>query len=156
MEVPPPHTINVLRKSEANAETTVGLTTKGDKSKEDRVDPVPMIAKHSKIKQGEVTLDRLKHSVELRFSVTFHKIQGQTVDRIILALHPRKSCQLLSMSFEMLYVAMTRVRRASDIRILYSSADGLKHLRQLKRPVCFDAWLAAYDKSGTWDEAELK
>ena len=137
VEVPPPHTINVL-------------------CKQGGVDPVPMIAKRSTSEQGDATLARLKHSVELGFSVTFHKIQGQTVDRIILALHPRKSCQLLSMSFEMLYVAMTRVRHASDIRILYSSAAGLKHLRQLKRPVCFDAWVAAYDNSGRWDAAELK
>ena len=140
VEVPVPHTINVLRKN-----------TDGNPG-----EIVPMAAKQSESEKGNATLKRLRHKVELGFCVTFHKIQGQTVERIILALHPRNSCQLLSMSFEMLYVAMTRVRRAENIRILRCPKAGLKHLCKLRRPACFDAWLAAYDEDGMWSGSELK
>lgn len=138
VEVPVPHTINVLRK------------------RKDRIsEVVPMIAKRSSSEKEDATLQRMRHPVELGFCCTFHKIQGQTVDCIILALHPRSSCQLLSMSFEMLYVALTRVRSAEDIRIMSCPIKGLQHLLKLKRPACFDAWLKAYTDDGMWDAAEL-
>ena len=138
VEVPVPHTINVLRKR-----------------KDKTTEVVPMIAKRVSSDKGDATLQRMRHPVELGFCVTFHKIQGQTVDRIILALHPRSSCQLLSMSFEMLYVALTRVRSAEDIRIMFCPIKGLQHLQKLKRPPFFDAWLKAYNNHGMWDAAEL-
>ena len=133
-----PHTINVLRKR-----------------KDQIIEIVPMIAKLDSSEKQDATLQRMRHPVELGFCCTFHKIQGQTVECIILALHPRSSCQLLSMSFEMLYVALTRVRSAEDIRIMSCPIKGLQHLRNLKRPACFDAWLKAYTEHGDWDSSEL-
>ena len=132
IEVPVPHTINVLRK---------GVDGK-------TLDVVPMGVSETTTEKEDAQVKRMRHPVELGFCVTFHKMQGQTVDRIILTLHPRNSCQLLSMSFESLYVAMSRVRRLEDMRIMHCCTAGLKHLRQLKRPACFDAWLAAYNKHG--------
>ena len=64
------------------------------------------------------------------------------------------------------YVAVTRVRRGSDIRVLFFSDGkrgtnakvldgGLDHLKKLKRPAYFDDWLAAYDHDGKWSSKEL-
>ena len=148
IEVPVPKTINVFFKGNvvpvaASRETTT-----------------------KKNSQSSVYLQRNRHQVDLGFAVTYHKIQGQTLGQVILVMHHRKSKQLLSMCFEMLYVAVTRVRRASDIRVLFfpdgkngSKAKrldgGLEHLKKLKRPAHFDAWLASYDKDGNWSSAEL-
>ena len=148
IEVPVPKTINVFFKGKvvpvaASCETTT-----------------------KKNLQSSVYLQRNRHQVDLGFAVTYHKIQGQTLEQVILVLHRRKSKQLLSMCFEMLYVAVTRVRRASDIRVLFfpdgkpgtqaKRVDGgLEHLKQLKRSKHFDAWLASYDKDGNWSGEEL-
>lgn len=148
VEVPVPKTINVYFKG--------------------KVVPVSTFCETSTKKNSEssVYLQRKRHQVDLGFAVTYHKIQGQTLGQVILVMHRRKSKQLLSMCFEMLYVAVTRVRRASDIRVLFFSdgksgtkancADGgLQHLKKMKRPVHFDEWLAAYDQDGNWSSKEL-
>ena len=148
IEVPVPKTINVFLKGKvvpvgAHCETTT-----------------------KKSAQSSVYLQRKRHQVDLGFAVTYHKVQGQTLQQVILVMHRRKSKQLLSMCFEMLYVAVTRVRRASDIRILFFSdgkhgtkgkqvEQGLAHLKKLKRPSHFDEWLAAYDNDGNWNSKEL-
>lgn len=148
IEVPVPKTINVFL--------------------QDKVVPVGAYCETTTKKnaQSSVYLQRNRHQVDLGFAVTYHKIQGQTLEQVILVMHRRKSKQLLSMCFEMLYVAVTRVRRASDIRVLFFSdgkrgtkgkqvVKGLAHLKKLKRPSYFDEWLSAYDKDGHWNSKEL-
>ena len=148
VEVPVPKTINVFLK--------------------DKVVPVGAYCETTTKKnaQSSVYLQRKRHQVDLGFAVTYHKIQGQTLKQVILVLHRRKAKQLLSMCFEMLYVAVTRVRRAADIRVLFFSdgkrrtkgkqvVKGLAHLKKLKRPCYFDEWLSAYDKDGNWNSKEL-
>ena len=144
IEVPVPKTINVFLKGKVVPVAAWCETTTKKNS------------------QSSVYLQRNRHQVDLGFAVTFHKIQGQTLGQVILVLHRRKSKQLLSMCFEMLYVAVTRVRRASDIRVLFFPDGkakrlngGLAHLKKLKRPADFDAWLSSYDKDGNWSSAEL-
>ena len=148
IEVPAPKTINVFFKGKVVPVAAWCETTTKKNS------------------QSSVYLQRNRHQVDLGFAVTFHKIQGQTLGQVILVLHRRKSKQLLSMCFEMLYVAVTRVRRASDIRVLFFPDGkpgskgkrlngGLAHLKKLKRPAHFDAWLSSYDKDGNWNSAEL-
>ena len=148
VEVPVPKTINVFLK--------------------DKVVPVGAYCETTTKKnaQSSVYLQRNRHQVDLGFAVTYHKIQGQTLKQVILVMHRRKAKQLLSMCFEMLYVAVTRVRRAADIRVLFFSdgkrgtkgkqvVKGLAHLKKLKRPSYFDEWLSAYDKDGNWNSKEL-
>ena len=143
-----------------------------DDEYEDRL--VPVMAVSNNKTNDDVILSRLRHSFDLGFAITYyHKVQGQTLNEVVLMLHHRKSKQLLSLCFEMLYVALTRVRKTSDIRILYfnesaaapqkgkktTSKDinpGLHHLLHLKRPKHFDAWLAAYNNNGNWDDEVLK
>ena len=144
VEVPVPHTVNVM------------LKIKGSKRGEFiGGEIVPMGLTETENTKEDAKLKRSSHPVELGFCVTYHKIQGQTVKRIILALHPRMSCQLMRLNFESLYVAMTRVRRAEDIRVMCWPDADFKHLLKLKRPACFDAWLASYTDEGMWDSKEL-
>ena len=126
---------------------------------------VPLTAELKNREIGDTMVARRRHPVQLGFAVTYHKVQGQTLDCVILGLHQRKSRQLLSLCFEMLYVAWTRVRRAEDMRVLYFNNDdkggsdmpkGLRHLLKLERPLRFDGWMQAYDSHGQWNAATLE
>ena len=76
---------------------------------------------------------------ELRFAITYHKVQGQTMDKVILFLHERTSKQLAPLQWESLYVAYTRVQNGKDIRVCFSGSDkrsghrGLEYLKKLQR-----------------------
>ena len=71
---------------------------------------------------------------ELGFSATFHKVQGITVDKIILDLARRPS-MLGRLDFSAVYVALSRVRTLDGIRILPFRARGDNHLRKFEVPV---------------------
>jgi hypothetical protein len=100
--------------------------------------------------------------LDLRFAITYHKVQGLTMDKVILFLHERKTRQLAPLQWESLYVAYTRVKYGDNIRVCYFGSDdssdrsGLKHLRKLRRPELYDVWQSAYDKHGRWNDAELR
>ena len=73
--------------------------------------------------------------LELGFAMTVHKAQGRTIRRLILSLseHP---CSVLRLSWEALYVALSRVRRKDDIRILLKKDEGrgaLAYVSNLKK-----------------------
>lgn len=65
--------------------------------------------------------------LELGFAMTVHKAQGRTIRRLILSLscHP---CGTLRLTWEALYVALSRVRRRDDIRILLMRGKDRKDL----------------------------
>ena len=175
VEVPVPLAVNIF---------IPGLTDEDemDSVSQDFADRlVPVFAVATNTKKRDAVLARPRHSYDLGFCITYHKVQGQTLDEVVLVLHHRKARQLLSLCFEMLYVGLTRVRRTADIRILYFEEDerelpprkkrkrgrcksqikhginpGLQHLLNLKRPIHFDAWLAGYNKAGRWDDAALR
>ena len=54
-----------------------------------------------------------------RFAITVDKAQGQTLDRVIVALSKRE-LQLVNFTYPCLYVAFTRVRRGEHLQILLS------------------------------------
>ena len=77
--------------------------------------------------------------------------------------HERKSRQLAKLLWESLYVAMTRVKCGNDIRVCYRGSEaktvtthGLQHLKKLSRPKLYDAWQAAYDERGYWNDSKLE
>jgi hypothetical protein len=71
---------------------------------------------------------------ELARAATFHKVQGITTGKIILDLSLRP--QLLGrIDFHSIYVAITRVRKLDDIRLLPSRLSGFGHLLKLERPM---------------------
>ena len=85
--------------------------------------------------------------VEPAFAITFHKVQGKTMEKVIVNLNSGR------MTFEQLYVAITRVEYADDFRILNPGARGLKHLLKMKVSEATLAFLNCFDEDGKWKPA---
>jgi hypothetical protein len=88
---------------------------------------------------------QLASGVDLAFAVTFHKSQGATLSKVILHLEkPPKGCGK-GLSFEMLLVGMTRVRKDADMRVMptaFGTLPDLKHLEKLKPDTFVHRWFA--------------
>ena len=88
--------------------------------------------------------------LELGFAMTLHKAQGRTIRRLILSLseHP---CAVLRLSWEALYVALSRVRRKDDIRILLGKGQdrgALGYVSQLKKDRNVDYYFRGFEGGG--------
>ena len=68
---------------------------------------------------------------ELGFSITIHKAMGKTIDKVILALSDRPS-RFSQIHYNGFYVAMSRVKRGDDIRLLIDTGVGIASLNYLK------------------------
>jgi hypothetical protein len=105
-----------------------------------------------------VTLLKAKkvHGYELGFAITFHKIQGQTCDKLIVDLNERPFQP--QVSFATFYVAISRVRRSSDLRLLPLHGNrNLNHLLALRAPKQLHKWLAAYNpRDGLWESNRIE
>ena len=90
------------------------------------------------------------HPVDLGFSLTFHKVQGQTLDRVIVDLNDRPFRP--AVDFFSLYVAISRVRRGCDIRVLPLQPGQLRRIRllSLQPPEELRLWLSCFNESGEW------
>ena len=58
----------------------------------------------------------LGHFVDVGFAITFHKLQGQTEDKLILLLGQRPGTYVKNISYEGLYVGLTRVQYGDNLR----------------------------------------
>ena len=78
------------------------------------------------------------HMVELGFAFTFYKVQGATLDRVILDFdfHTRIEC-----SFPSVYVGLSRVRQIKDLRLLPRTAKADTWLASLKWADELAAWM---------------
>ena len=125
-------------------------------------DLIPLRTDHYQTWTQGVQIKYTAFPLDLRFAITYHKVQGQTMDKVILFLHERKTKQLAPLQWESLYVAYTRVKYGDGIRVCYFGSDdpsdrsGLKHLRKLRRPKLYDVWQSAYDDQGMWNDTELR
>lgn len=75
-------------------------------------------------------------------SCTYHKIQGLTLSSCILHLQKGKG-SLPSVNFSGLYVGLSRVRKASDIRIIAS--NDMQHIYDLRPNEDLMCWLKGFD-----------
>jgi hypothetical protein len=93
---------------------------------------------------GYGNVDVTCHRVTLGFSITFHKVQGQTLDRIIIDLNdvPYR----LKVDYHGLYVALSRVRRSAHVRLMPMQLDSLSlmHLTKLQPSHDLRVWLAGF------------
>ena len=81
------------------------------------------------------------HMYDLAFGITYYKVQGQTIKKIILDLNKRPG-SLKQLDFYAFYVGMTRVELAENIRILpCQNDDNFKHLLRLKPQQKLKKWL---------------
>ena len=94
------------------------------------------------------------HEVEPAFCVTFHKIQGRTVEKLILDLNRPTSRQLGRISFAYFYVGISRVRRCADLRLLTPQPwSSFSHLHYLPADPTLGAWLNCYDAQGIFSSS---
>lgn len=89
------------------------------------------------VKSKSKKLAYYDHGFELAYAVTYHKIQGQTLEKVILDLN---SCNTTTLTLAALYVGLSRVRCGKDIRILPISPEARKRLLGLKFSNALDRW----------------
>ena len=104
-----------------------------------------------KTRKPGINLQCYSHNVKLMFAITFHKSQGQTLEHVVLHLYKRPGRSLKNITIQGLYVALSRVRLGSRIRVSFDRTTGLDYLTRLRRPKTFDMWVNNYDKvTGLW------
>lgn len=95
------------------------------------------------------------HAVEMCFAITVHKVQDQTCDKIIIQLNKRRFMPYVT--FSMLYVSLSRVRKSENIRLMppQQTNGSLDYLDNLHPSEDLLTWLEAFgteDESGsTWN-----
>jgi hypothetical protein len=101
-------------------------------------------------------LEYINYGIELKFGVTFHKVQGLTVPKIILQLNYMPG--LGSLDFHSLYVAMTRTKENSHIQKIPIVDNDYRHLLNIVCPLWLFIFMKMYDDNGYWiiDDATLK
>ncbi len=98
------------------------------------------------------TLHMKCHHVELAFALTDYKVQGKTLDYIILSIGARGYPPFLSLTS--LTVLVSRVRLANHIYVIGmdpAHPETTEHLRKLKHSPVLNIWEASYDASGHWN-----
>lgn len=89
------------------------------------------------------------------FAITVDKAQGQTLDRVIVALSMREH-QISNFTYACIYVASSRVRKSKHMRLLlkrkeedpaYEWSLGLLYMTQLKRSPSIKAFFDGFDKN---------
>ena len=86
------------------------------------------------------------HAVEMAFAVTFHKAQGRTLRRVILALSKRPG-GLAALLHSSLFVALSKVRHGDHIWILCNKNDDLSYLTLLECSNELLAWFKGFGDS---------
>ena len=99
------------------------------------------------VKVDDYSFPFKSHLLELAFAITFHKVQGQTLPKVILDLNMRPKA-LGNVDFHALYVGLTRIKHAYDIRILppQNSNEAFKHLLKFKPSENLKNWLEKIPK----------
>ena len=109
------------------------------------------------INLGGAKLNMRQHPVTPLFAVTPFKVQGQTTPRLIVDLRPKRVGSLMrNLSFEEVYVAISRVASTNHLRIITSDDGQLDHITRLRRPLHFLRWMQSYTPDGIYDPRMLK
>ena len=98
------------------------------------------------------------HQCDLAFAVTYHKMQGKTLDSIILSLNSIKgiSQKIHPITMYSLYVGCSRVHNHDQLRVLPFSQDVREFLKKLKWPEELRLFFQNFDESGRWKANGLK
>ena len=94
------------------------------------------------------TVSVKRFAFDFLFCVTFHKLQGMTLSRLLLDLsYP---VYQPFHTFELVSVAASRVRQGAHVRVL---APGFGHIADLKVNPATVAWRAGFsDTGGFWNK----
>ena len=95
-----------------------------------------------------------KHPVDLLYAVTYHKLQGLTLNKLILTInkHPNP---LLRLVLSSLYVGISRVHSLSELRVLPYTDEDVDYLVKMKFDDLLPAWMNNYTK-GRWKYGGFK
>ena len=87
------------------------------------------------------------HAIDLLFAVTYHKLQGVTLNKLILSInkHPNHRLRLIMSS---LYVGVTRVHKLDELRVLPYNTEDVEYLMGLKWDTLLHDWLNNYTSDG--------
>ena len=92
------------------------------------------------------------HAITLAFAVTDYKLQGKTLDDLILSINPRSLPPHLDLKG--FYVLVSRVRKLKGLHLLAPPGTGKRDLRYLFKLVHkkeLAIWNGGYDAYGYWD-----
>jgi hypothetical protein len=121
----------------------------------DYVIPIPLARKNNVVKLSSQNIEAKFHALELGFAVTFYKLQGKTIPRLII--NPYKRGCTPEIDLMSLLVGLSRVRNSSNVRFLpiqsNSSACPFQHLTRLKSNNDFRIWWAGFNENGQWNQA---
>ena len=105
--------------------------------------------------QGE-SIYYQEHSIDLAFAITFHKIQGRTVGKIILDLNltPGSKNGIPTLDLFGFYVGLSRVSNSKNMRILpLQPFSNFQHLLNFHRPEELSLWLQGFNViTGKWSD----
>lgn len=108
-----------------------------------------------KIKLSTGTDSKIKmypSMAQLAFVITLDKSQGQTIDRLLVNINPSKSRRVASLTFQKLYVAISRVRRGECLRLFSPDAgSSFEFLKKLHSDPDLDVFLKCFDSGGKWN-----
>ena len=92
-----------------------------------------------------------QHQYGFAFALTDFKLQGATLERLILSVGLRKKMPWMKMSS--FYVLVSRVRKLDGLRLLEKDRRGLDAISKLQHDPHLHAWENGYT-NGKWDEAK--
>jgi hypothetical protein len=97
-------------------------------------------------KKNQYAMQYQDHRCEPAFAISFHKLQGATLGKLILSLASRSGtgCLLKNVTFEQLYVGLSRVTLGRDLAILSTSAESVEYLAKLKPSQLYSMWDCGY------------
>ena len=101
-------------------------------------------------KELEDVIPFKQKEVEQGFFFAYNKLQGATLDRLILVLDDLTKCGLGEMSIHKLYVALSRVRNRNHLAILSLGGNDLDYILSKKYSDRLLAWDSNYDSKGKW------
>ena len=99
--------------------------------------------------------------VVLTFALTIHEMQGQTLKRIILLLGRMPGMNVGKITWNLLYVALSRTKRLSHVKFFptgstkYYHSMYFAHLLKLRMPTNLKRWLRSY-VDHCWDRNILR
>jgi len=123
---------------------------------------IPIMCKHhSKMLKvyveglGIIELNTCSHGLDLPTAVTFYKAQGRTMDRVIACLND--PCQPPKLSFEAIFVFLSRVKHGKNCRILpLHNGANWDHLKDLQPAKNCIAYMQGFDSNGSWSKTRAQ
>ena len=92
-----------------------------------------------------------EHCVTLAFAVTDFKLQGASLDALVVSLAPRPFRPPIDLSS--VYVLASRVRTRDGLRVLRDDPAGWEHLKAMRHAPELEVWESSYDENGFFCES---